>query len=423
MSPQTATARHAGRPAPRASVTARPPVRSDHRRPLGHGSGFWVIAFAFLVAMAFTAVPAPLWALYQAREGFSTFMVTVAFAAYAVGVVVSLFLAGHVSDWLGRRRVLLPAVIVEALSAVMFLTSTSLGVVIAARVVSGLGVGMITATATAHLSELHTTARPHAGRGRSDLISTTANMGGFAVGPLLSGLLAQYAGAPLRTPYLVFLGLLLLAAAGVALVPETVERAAERPAYRPQRVTVPPAARPAFFAACGATLAAFAVLGLFTSVGPGFVAGTLHHPSRALAGLVPFLDFGCAAGAQALLLRVRPRRQLATGLAAMVTGLAAVTAAVWLPSFGLFLAGGMAAGAGAGVLFKGTVSTVVSLAEPRRRGEALAGLFLAAYIGLAVPVLGLGVGTLYVSQRLALLGFAAVLIAICAAVSRRLLRR
>ncbi|MEU1619259.1 MFS transporter [Streptomyces sp. NPDC005722] len=423
MSPQTATARRATRSATHAGATARPPVRSTRRSPLGHGSGFWVIAFAFFAAMAFAAVPAPLWVLYQAREGFSTFMVTVAFAAYALGVVVSLFLAGHVSDWLGRRRVLLPAVIVEALSAVMFLTSTSLGVLIAARVVSGLGVGMITATATAHLSELHTAARPHAGRGRSDLISTTANMGGFAVGPLVSGLLAQYVGAPLRTPYLVFLGLLLIAAAGVALVPETVELAEERPAYRPQRVSVPSATRPAFFAASGATLAAFAVLGLFTSLGPAFVSGTLHHPSRALAGLVPFLIFGTAAGAQALLLRVSARGQMATGLALMVAGLAAVTAAVWLPSLGLFVAGGMAAGAGAGVLFKGTVSTVVSLAEPHRRGEALAGLFLAAYIGLSVPVLGLGVGTLYVSQRLALLGFAAVLVAICAAVSRRLLRR
>jgi MFS family permease len=373
--------------------------------------------------MAFAAAPAPLWAIYQAHDGFSTFMVTVAFAAYAVGVVVSLFLAGHLSDRLGRRRVLLPAVIVEAFSAAVFLTSTSLGIVIVARVVSGLGVGMITATATAHLSELHAAARPRAGRGRSDLVATTANMGGFAVGPLVSGLLAQYAGAPLRTPYLVFLGLLLLAAVGVALVPETVELAEERPAYRPQRVTVPAASRPAFFAAGAATLAAFAVLGLFTSLAPAFVAGTLHHPSRALAGLVPFLVFGSAAGAQAVLRAVAVRRQLATGLAAMVLGLTAVTAAVWLPGLGLFVAGGMAAGAGAGVLFKGTVSTVVSLAEPHRRGEALAGLFLAAYIGLAVPVLGLGVATLYVSQPVALLGFAAVLVAICAAVSRRLLHR
>lgn len=112
--------------------------------------------------MAFTAAAAPLWALYQVREGFSTFTVTVVLAAYAVGVVVSLYLAGHVSDRFGRRRVLLPAVVVEALSAVMFLTSTSPRVVIAARVVSGLGVGMI--TATAHLAELHTTARPRSSR-------------------------------------------------------------------------------------------------------------------------------------------------------------------------------------------------------------------------------------------------------------------
>lgn len=404
----------------RSDVTTGPPSPSS-RGVLGAGPGFWVIALAFMTAMAFTAVPAPLWAIYQAEEGFSTFMVTIAFAVYALGVVVSLFLAGHVSDWLGRRRVLLPAVIVEALSAAMFLTSTSLWVVIVARVVSGLGVGMITATATAHLSELHATARPHAGRTRSDLVSTTANMGGFAVGPLVSGLLAEYVGGPLRTPYLIFLGLLLLASAGVALVPETVELAEERPAYRPQRVTVPAAARPAFFAAGAATLAAFAVLGLFTSVGPSFVAGTMHHPSRALAGLVPFLVFGSAAVAQCAL-RVPVRRQLMIGMASMVLGLSAVTVAVWIPSLVLFVVGGMAAGSGAGVLFKGTVSTVVSLAEPQRRGEALAGLFLAAYIGLSVPVLGLGFGTLYVSQQVALVGFASVLVTICAVVGRRLLR-
>ena len=60
-------------------------------------------------SLAFTVVPTPLWAIYQRHDGYSTIAVTVAFAAYAVGVIVSLFLAGHLSDRLGRRRVLLPA--------------------------------------------------------------------------------------------------------------------------------------------------------------------------------------------------------------------------------------------------------------------------------------------------------------------------
>jgi MFS family permease len=182
------------------TVLPRPVPRAARVRRLGHERGFWAIAFAFAVSLAFTVVPTPLWALYQGHDGYSTIDVTIAFASYAFGVIVSLFLAGHVSDWLGRRRVLLPAVLLEAAAAVLLLTSTSLGAVVAARVLSGVGIGMITATATAFLSELHAAARPGAGRARGDLVATVANLGGFAAGPVTSGLLAEYGPAPLRTP-------------------------------------------------------------------------------------------------------------------------------------------------------------------------------------------------------------------------------
>ena len=100
-----------------------------------------------------------------------------------------------------------------------------------------------------------------------------------------------------------------------------------------------------------------------------------------------------------------------------------VTAGVWLPSLALFLAGGVLAGGGAGVLFKGTVGTVARTAAPGARGEALAGLFLAGYLGLAVPVLGLGIATRYASTEASMLGFALFEAAVVAAVARPLLRR
>jgi hypothetical protein len=37
-----------------------------------------------------------------------------------------------------------------------------------------------------------------------EVVSTGANVGGLAIGPLVSGALAQYATQPLRVPYLVF---------------------------------------------------------------------------------------------------------------------------------------------------------------------------------------------------------------------------
>ena len=389
------------------------------RRP---GAGFWIVAYTFLVTMAFSAVPAPLYVLYQRRDGFGPLMVTVIFAAYAVGVVATLFLAGHVSDWLGRRRILAIAVAVNIASGILFLAWPSVPGLIVARLISGASVGMLTATATAHLTELHASARPAASRARADIVATAANLGGLGLGPLVSGLLAQYAADALQVPYLVAEALMLLGVATLAAAPETAPRPAVRPAYRPQRVSVPHAHRSLYFAAGIAGAAEFAVFGLFTSLAPGFIAGTLGDRSHALAGFATFVVFGMAALAQIGASRAPLRRQLGIGLGVLVAGLVLVTAAVWLASLPLLLAGGAIAGAGAGAAFKGCVSTVITIAPAGARGEALAGLFLAGYVGLAIPVMGLGVAVQLLSARTALVGFAAVLIGVVALVSRRLVR-
>jgi MFS family permease len=371
--------------------------------------------------MAFSAVPTPLYVLYQARDGFGSFTLTLIFAAYAAGVALSLLLAGHLSDWAGRRRMLAVAIAVNVVSGVLFLTWPTVPGLLVARFVSGVSIGLLTATATAHLTELHRAARRPAG-GQANAVSTAANLGGIGLGPLLAGLLAQYAPDPLHLSYFVAEGLMLLGLLGLALVPETVTRPDPRPAYRPQRVSVPPANRRAFWAAGATAAVMFSVFGLFTSLAPSFLAGTLHDRSHALAGITAFAVFGAAALSQILLARLPLRRLLGVGIALLVVGLAAVTVAVWIASLALLLAGGVVAGAGAGATFKGAVATVIGIAPEQARGEALAGLFLAAYLGLAAPVIGLGIATQYLSAPVALLIFAGALLAALAAVSRRLFR-
>ncbi|MGO8885083.1 MAG: MFS transporter [Streptosporangiaceae bacterium] len=397
---------------------ADPEQARRHRR---HAVGFWVVAYVFAVTMAFSTVPAPLYVLYQGRDHFGAFMVTVIFVAYAVGVVASLFLAGHVSDWVGRRLMVAIAVGVNIASGIVFLAWPAVPGLIIGRVISGVSIGILTATATAYLSELHAGARPGAKPARAEMTSTGANLGGLGLGTLLAGLLAQYAGDPLRLPFIVGEALMLAGAIALAAAPETVSRLHPLPRYRPQRVSVPAESRSLFYAAGFAAAAEFALFGLFTSLAPGFLADTVHQPSHALAGLAAFVVFGAAALAQIAVSRAPLRRQLAGGLSALALGLVLVTAAVWLPSLALLLIGGAVAGAGAGAAFRGSISTVISIAPPQSRGEALAGVFLAAYIGLAVPVLGLGIATQLLSTQVAVLGFAVALLLIVGLVSRRLL--
>jgi MFS family permease len=385
-----------------------PASRASHR-----GFGFWAVAVAFATVMAFTTVPTPLWSLYAQRDHFSSFTVTIVFAVYAVAVALSLFLAGHLSDSYGRRRILMPALVLEILAGVVFIVWPSLPGLLVARVVSGVGIGMVTATATAWLSELGGAASR-----RTQMIATAANLGGLGAGGLISGLLAQWGGQALLVPFVVFTAALVVAWVALLAAPETRGRQTPRPKYRPQRVSVPPASRGRFFAAALGAATAFAVFGLLSSLAPSFLAGTLHEPSRALAGGILFAALATAALAQALTASRPARQLLAAAIPVLLAGLALLTIAVWLPSpsFGVFLAGDVVVGIGAGLMFKGAIATASEISSQEHRAETLAGVFLAAYLGLAIPVIGLGALTQIASTPVSLLVFAGLLaVAILAA--------
>jgi MFS family permease len=385
-----------------------PRIAGRPRSRRHHSIGFWVAAVAFLLNMAFSAVPTPLYVLYQQRDGISNVMVTVVYAVYAVGVIGSLFLGGHLSDWIGRRRIFVPALLANAVSAAVFIADPSLAGLIVARIISGISVGLTTATATSYLAELHASARPLASRRRAEVVATASNLGGIGFGPLAAGLLAQFAPAPLRLPYVAFGIALIVLAACVALSPETLGRVEPRPRYRPQRIVVPDRARSTFYAATLAGMAAFAVFGVFNSLVPSFLAGTLHERSHAIAGAVPFAAFAGGAVAQILGARTPTFQLLRRSVPIIVLGMGLTAGAMWSPSLAMFVVGGVITGAGGGMVFKGSLVVAASTAPPQSRAEVLGGFFLGAYIGLSVPVVGLGIATTYVAARDVMLVFAAL---------------
>jgi hypothetical protein len=233
------------------------------------------------------------------------------------------------------------------------------------------------------------------------------------VGPLVAGVLAQYLAAPLRLPYLVFAGLLLLGLGAVAFAPETVE---SKPAYKPLHISAGDGDRAGYLTSAAAGFASFAVFGLFTSLAPAFVSGALHHPSHALAGLVVFAVFAAAAVAQPLTSVVTARARSSIGLLAQAAGVVVLVTAMHITSLATFLLGGIAAGIGAAVLFKSAVSAVAGMAQPAMRGEAMAGLYIVSFLGMAVPAVGLGLATRYTTAIAATTVFTGVLIVLLAVV-------
>jgi MFS family permease len=357
-------------------------------RAVSHGAGFWFVGYAFAVVMAFAAVPTPLYVLYAQRDHLSSTLISGVFAAYAVGVVISLVTVGHISDWVGRRRMLLAALTLSLAAGAVFIVWTSLAALVIARVLTGLAVGIVTTTATAHLGELHARHRPDATARRAQLLAVAANLGGIGLGPLTAGLLAQFAPDPLRTPYLVAEGLLVIAMLALMLTPETVWPTGPV-RYRMQRIAVPRQARATFAAAALGAAVNFTILGMFSALAPSFLLAALHEPSHAVAGAVTSVVFLASAAAQ-LVDRRTGHHPLTNAVPVAVAGLTVLTIGTWTGQLAVFVAGAVVTGVGVGLVFKTLLAAVVDVTPDASRGEVLAAFFLAAYVGLAVPVLVLG---------------------------------
>jgi MFS family permease len=369
---------------------------------------FWLLALVLAVTMLGTTLPTPLYVIYQGRWHFSAAIVTVTFAVYAVAVIATLLLAGRSSDQAGRRPVLAVALGASALSTVVFILAPDVGALIAARIVSGVSAGLMTGTATATLTELI----PASASRRASLVAAAANMAGLGLGPLFAGLFAQYAPHPTTLVFEVYLAVLAVTALILLLVPETV-RVRTRPALRFAGLGIPDSGRGEFIAAGVASFAAFALLGLFSSLVPGFIAGELHQGSHAVQGAVVFLLLAVGTVTQVALSRFSTRRVVLAGLSLFLVALALIVAALAQSGMALFLAGTVAGGVAVGAIFRGSLATATRLAPAERRGQSISAFFVACYAGLIIPVVGVGLLSGFTGTFPAVLTFSILLAALC----------
>ena len=370
------------------------PVAETRRR----WSGFWVVAFAFLVVMAFATLPSPLYGLYRIRDDLSAFMVTVVYAIFVGGTIVALMSVPVVAARAGRRGVMLGAVATMMAAAGLLAAWKALPGLILGRLITGVAVGLVAGTAITYLIELRVRDDPNASVIRARNIGTAINVGALGIGPLIAGCLAQWVAGPLTVPYVVFLALGSLALIGLATAPETGAPAATPSAASQANASsgsASTARRSTRLLILGAvaTMAAFGAIGLFAGLSGLFLATTIGHPSHALAGATLFVVFSSGVAAQMATSKLPPSRVQLLGTVSMLIGLALLVTSVRLstPSLPLFLLSGALIGAGAGAVFKGTTGLVLESAAPENRLKVTSDLLIAVFIGLSIPVIGAGV--------------------------------
>ena len=334
--------------------------------------------YSFLGAVTISAcssAPTPLYHLYQELFHLSPAMITLIFSSYAFALLAALLTLGGLSDYIGRRPLILLALLFNAAALVIFMLAESGAMLMAARIVQGMGTGIAFPTFGAAILDTD--------KERGPLLNGITAFLGLMIGTLAAGTLVAFAPEPTRLIYEVLLGATIAGILALAFMPET---AAGRPgalaAMRPQ-LSVPRAARSTLLRVTPVNIAGWALGGFYLSLMPTLVAIATGLTSPFVGGSV-VATLMLSATASVFIFRTwRPQRVLFTGAVVLIAGVAVTLVGV------LFL-GTAIAGLGFGSIFANILRIMLPLAAAHERAGLFSAFLVESYLAFALPAIAAG---------------------------------
>jgi Major Facilitator Superfamily len=338
-------------------------------------------AGAMLIAASSSAVT-PLYRLYQASMHLTPFWITVVFATYVASLLAALLTVGGLSDYVGRKPVILAALLLNAAAMVLFAEAHDVGQLILARAVQGLSVGVGTTALGAAILDTN--------RARGPLLNSVTAFLGLTSGTLGAAALITFAPDPLHRVYDVLLGLTVLMIALLWVMPESSTRKAGALASLRPHVAVPPQSRPILIRLTPANIAAWALGGLYLSLMPTVVATAMGVASPWVGGVVVSALMLTGAIAVAAFRNWPARRLILFGTSTLSLGVAVSMLGIQQQQVAALLAGTVIAGAGFGSTFSGMLRALLPTAGPHQRAGLLAAFYLQSYLAFALPAVAAG---------------------------------
>jgi MFS family permease len=372
---------------------------------LSSRTGLVFLAFVLLSFLAASSVPTPLYHLYQEAWHFSPATLTMVFGVYALSLLGALLTVGSLSDYLGRKPVILLALLLNMLAMLMFVYASDVGWLLAARVMQGFATGMATSVLGAALLDNSRT--------QGALVNSVSPLLGMAFGALGTSLLVDYAPQPLQLAYEVMLLLFVLQAVVLVWLPESVSRQAGALASLRPAMSIPVQARSTLWRVLPVDVAVWMAGGFFLSLAPSLVRAATGSTSNLLGGaLVATLTMSGAA-AIFILRNTVADKTLALGTAMLALGLGLILLATNSGVLAWFFIGTVVAGTGFGAGFLGAVRSVMPLAHAHERAGLMATFYVLSYLAFCVPAILAGFMVRNVGLVATTNGYAAVQIALC----------
>lgn len=360
--------------------------------------------FAVLISVCSSA-PTPLYHLYQELFDLSPAMITLIFGSYAFALLAALLTFGGLSDYVGRRPLILAALIINATALVIFMLAESGAMLMAGRIVQGFATGIAFPTFGATILD---TDKRH-----GPILNSITPFLGLMIGTLLCGTLVTFAPAPTHLTYAVLLVATVAGILALAFMPETATRRPGALAAMRPRISVPPRARGALIKVTPVNVAGWALAGFYLSLMPTLVAVATGITSPFVGGAVVATSMLSATVSVFVFRALAPQRVLFSATTGLVIGVLITLFGVEERAVGLLFLGTAVAGLGLGSIFSNILKIVLPLAEGHERAGLFSAFLVESYLAFAVPAIiaGLAAPALGLSVTAYIYGAVIILLA------------
>lgn len=383
------------------------------------------LALSLTVALMNSSAPTPLYPLYKERLQLSAVDLTYIFGAYGVGVLAALVtLAGIAGRIKEQRFLLVPAVVLVLLGAWLCSRCDSLVALCMARMIAGLGAGILTTSVNVSLVRFG----PRDNGQLAANLATLAMIIGLALGPILSGMALQADLSPASLPFWLIMAIIASAGVGALVLwpKDVVMLSADHASARSSLREGLRGIGRAFHLCAWSVFFSWSFAACVFVIGPSAAEQQLGLSDHGVFGYCMAVYLLIAGASQWLCRRLDAPRALRSGLVAQCAAFLVLLAAFNTHSLPLAAIGLVIAGYAYGAIFVGSARLVNQLAPAHCHAKLVAYFYTTIYLFNAVPVplgllvdsLGLASGVLIALTLFLIIGAALALLAMVTRLQR-----
>ena len=347
------------------------------------------IAASLTLVVCFTAssAPIPLMSVYQNTLGLAPDEIANSLVAYYAGCILTLVLFARMSNYFGRKPVVLFTLAMGILGCALFVMIDSVGILYFARFFQGLGCGLASSAAMAWVVDT----APSKQRWLGTTLTAAAPPLGLCMGTLLTGVFVDLGWFDASELFLFFIGLMSVVFALCAMSKETVPFGMEsfRQVLIP-KLTVPTRLRRLFIVGAAAYIGAWGI-GSFFQGFSATMSSMAFGTSSTFLGAMTYLILMIPNTTTGLIIG---RFNAARVLRVVVTILLVASALIfyslnqsWATGFLLVVA---LLGVANGGCCTAGLKIVIQDTTLEERAGTIGAIYLSAYVGSGIPNLVIG---------------------------------